>query len=421
MRSSLSTACVGALGSTMLALVLTSPSSTAAWLNPEVSVKLDHPPGLGLKIERIAFGPHAGQCSDQVVDGMIADFVSNGVEVIDRNHLNAILDEHDLSFSGYVDQTTAARMGQILGPTALVFVKSLRCETKVDRSHERVEFSSKERGTYYKTKYTTKTTAFLNVSVQTVDLTTGRVFAAKTFQFSPEQANASWDGYPEAPSTYDMTDLAVNLAVISAHRLFLPWSEYRDLVYFNNDKCGLKEAYRLLKAGDKEGSLELSEKNLADCLADPKMKDAIKARAHYNVGMGHMILGDEDRAMEFFQEAMRLDSAKAFSEAMADCRRSKELKLAMLEIEERATIAAEERMSQEEARQQQEAASTLTNDDVVTMVKGGLPDPIVIAKIKNSRCAFETSAEQLTALHKAGVGADVITAMMESAAAQGGR
>lgn len=60
------------------------------------------------------------------------------------------------------------------------------------------------------------------------------------------------------------------------------------------------------------------------------------------------------------------------------------------------------------------AAATLTNKDVLSMLKAGLPAPIVVAKIKNSTCHFDTSPKELKALQAADVPDSVILAMVEA-------
>jgi hypothetical protein len=62
------------------------------------------------------------------------------------------------------------------------------------------------------------------------------------------------------------------------------------------------------------------------------------------------------------------------------------------------------------------AQKPLTNEDVVTMVQAGLPQDVVIEKIKTSKTAFDTSTEALVALKKAGIGADIIRIMVNPAA-----
>ena len=99
--------------------------------NPQVKVKINHPPSLGLKVDKVIFNPSTGNCSDQIVDALISDFVDNDVEVIDRDNLQTILSEHDFSLSGYVDKNSAISIGKIIGPSAMITVKVLRCNTVI--------------------------------------------------------------------------------------------------------------------------------------------------------------------------------------------------------------------------------------------------------------------------------------------------
>jgi len=63
------------------------------------------------------------------------------------------------------------------------------------------------------------------------------------------------------------------------------------------------------------------------------------------------------------------------------------------------------------------AAEVLTNDAVVTMVKAGLGDELILNKIKISLNEFDRSTQALLRLKDAGVSETVIKAMMETAAA----
>lgn len=58
--------------------------------------------------------------------------------------------------------------------------------------------------------------------------------------------------------------------------------------------------------------------------------------------------------------------------------------------------------------------STLKNQDVLSMLKAGLPAAIVVAKIKTSTCHFNTSPAELTRLHADKVPNSVILAMVEA-------
>ena len=62
---------------------------------------------------------------------------------------------------------------------------------------------------------------------------------------------------------------------------------------------------------------------------------------------------------------------------------------------------------------QSQSDSALNNQDIVTMVKAGLPASVVVAKITSSQAKFDTSPSALADLKKAGVPDNVILAMVE--------
>src|SRR5438128_1027073 len=63
----------------------------------------------------------------------------------------------------------------------------------------------------------------------------------------------------------------------------------------------------------------------------------------------------------------------------------------------------------------------LSNRDIVAMVKAGLAQDVLIAKIKNSICNFDTSTDALITLKAANVPGDVIRLMVETPTGRVGR
>src|SRR5712671_4568870 len=58
------------------------------------------------------------------------------------------------------------------------------------------------------------------------------------------------------------------------------------------------------------------------------------------------------------------------------------------------------------------AQEVLTNDSVIQMVKAGLPEAVVIAKIKSTSTKFDLKTDSLVGLKKAGVSDKVLEAMV---------
>jgi len=99
----------------------------AGLTNPNVRVTLTHPPQLMVKIDRLAFYPDRSRSSRELADYLVSYFVNDGrIEVMDRQHIDAILTEQNMGVYGRMDPGTAARLGKVLGPAAFVFVKVYR-------------------------------------------------------------------------------------------------------------------------------------------------------------------------------------------------------------------------------------------------------------------------------------------------------
>ncbi|HEX6078937.1 MAG TPA: hypothetical protein VF197_04850 [Methylomirabilota bacterium] len=60
------------------------------------------------------------------------------------------------------------------------------------------------------------------------------------------------------------------------------------------------------------------------------------------------------------------------------------------------------------------AQELLTNDSVIQMVKGGLPEAVVIAKIKSTPSKFDLKTDSLLSLKKAGVTDKILEAMVSA-------
>jgi hypothetical protein len=381
--------------------------------NPTITINLSHPPGLGLKVNKIAFGPATGTCADQIIDAIKGDFVNNQIEVIDRENLTTILAEHQFTLSGYVDQSSAAAIGKILGPSALIFVKVQRCDAQTDNlmSKKTVYYKGGTTGTV--PLYIARTRAFLQGSIQAIDLATGRNFGSKPFTYSPEATSESTEGQPDPPAKFDVQNTATRMMVTEVHRMFLPWNEAKTLYYYDDKEHDLKAAYQAMKVGNLDMAFDVSKKNLEACKSDTKIKDRTLAHAYYNMGMSFMLREEHDKALECFQETAKLHPGDIVTSAINECNIAKRLKSSRQQVDEKASMEADKKMAEEAKTVQVEKANTLSNKDIIELSQKKLPNSLIIQKIKNSKCKFDTSTDGLVALSNAKVAEAVIMVMME--------
>jgi hypothetical protein len=285
----------------------------------KVPVVIMHAPSIGLTAKRIAFGQPIGPCADELLDRkVLPEFTKDtDIDVVDRQHLDQILAEHNFSQSAYADAASAAKLGKILGPSALIIVKTYSCQP--DQQHL-VDSATALNGATVNT-YISRTRVSLEGSISFVDLTTGKVLGTHDVRAAPEQQNVSQQGFPEFPPLDVVKDMALNQAGMQVHSMFFPYEEVADVTFYDDKDCGLKEAYQLLRRGDKDGSLRLSETSLEECKSDRK-KGKTLPRAYYDVGLGYCMRGEYAKAKDFFSQAMQMKGAEAVTAASADCSRA---------------------------------------------------------------------------------------------------
>ena len=301
-----------------------------------------HPPGLGLKVERLAFAPARDLHSRELADALTAELVQGRqVEVVDRAHLDAVLKEQELGASGYVEPATIARLGKLLGPSVLVIVNVNRSDLS------RTQAAKEERSTDYKTKKevvrlkrTATTSLDFSATVQVVDLSTGRVFGAQRLEDAPSLSNTSYDGFPAHPRDADVRRLAFEGAKVKVLRLLLAWSEVRKLTFFDDEVFGMDKAHERLKARDTKGALDLALDGLEQSRRDKGQKPKYYPRAQYNVGLIQFVQGRYDEALPYLRAALDMQpDASIFQTALRECREAIQLQEALRRAESRSEPA----------------------------------------------------------------------------------
>ncbi|WP_257307266.1 CsgG/HfaB family protein [Geothrix campi] len=327
--------------------LLSLPVQAQFWselANPKVEVVVVHPPGLGLKVERLAFAPSRDLNSRELVDALTADLVqSRQVEVVDRAHLDAVLKEQELGASGYVEPATIARLGKLLGPSVLVIVNVNRSDVSRNQS------SKEERSTDYKTKQelvrhkrTSVTSLDFSATVQVVDLSTGRVFGAQRLEDTPSLSNSSYDGFPAYPRDSDVRRLAFETAKVKVLHLLLAWSEVRKLTFFDDDVFGMDKAHDRLKARETQGALELALDGLERSRQDKGQKPKYYPRTQYNVGIIQFAQGRYEEALPYLRAALDMQpDASIFQTALKECQEAITLQEALRRAESRSESRSE--------------------------------------------------------------------------------
>lgn len=295
-----------------------------------VAVPIPHAPSIGLTVKRIAFGPPAGPCADELVNSQIMpDFQRNNIEVVDRQHLAQILAEQHFSQS----QQGELALGRVLGPSVMIFVRVDDC---TPTQNQLVDNSQKAMNGQPMTTYIAKTRLSIHGSLEVADLTTGQVLGSHPFTAAPEKANTSNQGYPEYPPADELRETALRDASVQIHNDFFPWMEQVKLFVHDDKDCGLKQVADLIHGGDSAGALQLAQTNLGPCKTQKNEK--VLARAYYDTAVASILAGQYEQAKPLLSQAMQLKGADEATAALQACNRAEDGAAAVKQYE--AKVAA---------------------------------------------------------------------------------
>jgi tetratricopeptide (TPR) repeat protein len=373
---------------------------------PKFPVTIQHPANLSVSLtgKKVAFGPVATGCPQQFEDLIMQDFVQQGVTLVNRADLDAVLAEHQFQASVSVDPATAVQLGKVLGPSVIVFLNVTRCEARKD-------------GPLYQDQIGTRisisrTEAHFLASIHTVDLTTGRELGVNEVRADPKRENtARFPAVAEYPGEFEVQDAALRTAADRAHRLYFPWTETRQVSFMNNKECNLKQAYDILKAGDLTAALKLSEENITLCKSDPKA--AHQADALYNLGVAYMLNGDFDKALDTLTESERTHDDKTTIATIKECREAKTAASASAAREAQTADEQKTDQTNQQRRDATTAQQALTNETIIEYAKSGTSDELLIKLIATKAGTYALLPKDIAALKQAGVSDKVIAAMMD--------
>ena len=144
---------------------------------------------------------------------------------------------------------------------------------------------------------------------EVVDPSTDLVAASRTLAYEPEMTNSSRRELPDFPSPGAVAARAYRNTIRAIAPILFRWVETRDLVFFDDERCGLNLAHRAVEAGNYARALQISIANVSACQPGQvaEIDDRDVAAAHYNVGVLHRILGNFDSAMASFERARSAD------------------------------------------------------------------------------------------------------------------
>ncbi len=241
---------------------------------------------------------HAKDMANEITSVL---FTSEQFEILDRQNLARIMDEHSLSETGIIDESTAAEIGKIIGAAALVFGR-----IQTDQYQEDLK-----EGTPYKDKkgrshqINTRTGSYrVAANLQVIDIQTARILAVKSLSAN-QSAISIADG--KDPASIDRNALyAKCLKDISEKfiRMVAPY-DVRVRAAFLTDKLlpEVDQAIGYFRIGEWEEGMTF----LRGSIGKTGLPLEVQAKTFYNLGLAETYAGQFDEAIEHLKTALSLN------------------------------------------------------------------------------------------------------------------
>jgi hypothetical protein len=289
-----------------------------AHAGPKVVVKLQHAAMADWRLGTVAFVPTLGDCAQQVMENVTQALAKHQVSAGPVD-LRTLLVERRVTLPAFLGSAEVQSLGKHVGVDTLFVVRLSKCsypERTSSWAHPKDWLGIEDKKVI---EFSVTTRASISGTLQALDLRSGRISKALPLEAVPVVTQKSREGYPEGVSIDEVQRQAVAMIAAQVERVFLPWTEERELVFFDDKDCELKEASRLLKAGDIKGALERSRRNVETCRANPKAKDKHLRRALHNLATALFASGEAAAALPLFEEALRLGGDEEQKEGADAC------------------------------------------------------------------------------------------------------
>lgn len=258
--------------------------------------------GLGKKTEGVTY---------------VKGFKTNVYTVIERNQIDQIMKEQRLGLSGAIDESTAAKVGAILGLDAII-IGNVNFEKKEDNTSN--SYKGLDGKSY--TKNCKIRSVSSTASMKLIEVSTAEIIGVETADVRSEDKQCN-DDRPKILSYNQLLNNSLNEISTKFVNYFTPGF---GLVRFDLEKIKVKDLKR--QAGEASDYLESGNLERAFPLFQAIYEaDSYNPKAAYNLGVVNEMVGSYDQAIEYYGIASQLDPTNStFDEAL---KRAKAGKLAV--------------------------------------------------------------------------------------------
>ncbi|HTO95992.1 MAG TPA: CsgG/HfaB family protein, partial [Myxococcales bacterium] len=226
--------------------------------------------------------------------------------VVDRQHIATVMRELHLSSTDLADPNAAAKLGKVVTAGALIFGDVQ--QTYRERPDENRYKDDKGVGHVF---YLVKGEVYLRATFKIVDVATGRLIVAKTYEERRDDSNHATDKRPD-PIDRIALDNAARAGVVE--RFMKAIAPHQEFMYANflkdSDIPQLEGGIGWAERGDWKKAQAAFNEGAQEAEKNVKLKASQVAKCYWNLGLAYEYAGDFDKAEAMVSKAYSLSNEK---------------------------------------------------------------------------------------------------------------
>ena len=257
--------------------------------------------------QSVAIGAMTGQGDRPLTDSLEEALVnSQRFTVVDRQHMDRVMRELQLSSTDLADPNSAAKLGKVVTAGAMIFgdvsqnYREIPSESSYQDDKKVKHTVHMLRGEYY-----------LRATFKVVDVSTGKLIVAKTYEEKRDDTNRAVDRRPEPIDRIALERSARSAVVDRFMKSIVPHQEF---MYANFQKDSdipqLEGGIGWAERGDWKKAQDTFNSAATDAERNVKLKAGQIAKAYWNLGLSYEYAGDYDKAEQMINKAYGMSNDK---------------------------------------------------------------------------------------------------------------
>jgi curli biogenesis system outer membrane secretion channel CsgG len=255
----------------------------------------------------VAIGGMTGNANRQMTDALEEALMNTQrFTVVDRQHMDKVLKELQLSSTDLADPNAAAKLGKVVTAGALIF-GDVGDQYREQPSESHYKDDKNVQHTWHQIKGEVNVRATFKI----VDVSTGRLIIAKTYEEHREDTNRGLDRRADPIDRNSLERQARSAVIDRFMKAIVPHQEYQYASFQKDgDIPALEGGIGWAERGDWKKAQDAFNTAAQDSEKNVKLKANQIAKCYWNLGLSYEYAGDYDKADQMINKAYSLSNDK---------------------------------------------------------------------------------------------------------------